>query len=214
MAEHPKPRRGRPRGKDAQNADRRKRQLMDAAHRSVVKHGLARTTLATVAAEADLSQGVAVFYYKTKNALLTALLVDLYESYEAHWTAALAAAGDKPQDRLIALVEADFHPAVCNTDMLAVWFAFWGEQRVTPQYAEVTAKFDATRAAAVLAACRALFPASRSAEADELADWLETLTDGYFQRVHLFPETFTAQHAIAGASAFLQRMLPAPIAGA
>ncbi|MGB0504743.1 MAG: TetR family transcriptional regulator C-terminal domain-containing protein [Pikeienuella sp.] len=208
MAEKTTPRRGRPRGKDAQNADRRKRQLLDAAYRSVVKHGLAKTTLATVTAEADLSQGVAVFYYKTKNALLTALLVDLYESYEANWVAALATAGDAPLDRLNALVEADFHPSVCNPNTLAVWFAFWGEQRATPQYAEVTAKFDANRAAMVQGVCRVLFPPEQVDGADELADWLETLTDGYYQRVHLFPDTFHAEHAIAGAMAFLERMLP------
>jgi TetR/AcrR family transcriptional repressor of bet genes len=202
------PRRGRPRGKDAENAGRRKRQLMDAAHRSVVKHGLARTTLATVAAEADLSQGVAVFYYKTKNALLTALLQDLYHTYETHWIDALARAVDTPLDRLIALVEADFQPEVCNPDTLAVWFAFWGEQKFTPQYAEVTAKFDATRAAAMLAACKAFYPADQADAAAEMADWLETLSDGYFQRVHLFPGEFSAEHAIMRTSAFLQKVLP------
>ena len=39
----------RPRKERKENADRRRRQLLDAARRSILKNGLARTTLATVA---------------------------------------------------------------------------------------------------------------------------------------------------------------------
>ena len=54
----------RPRKERKENADKRRRQVLDATYRSIVSHGLAKTTLATVADEAGLSQGVAVFYFK------------------------------------------------------------------------------------------------------------------------------------------------------
>ena len=56
------------------NADMRRRQILDATLRSIILSGLAKTTLATVAAEADLSQGVAIFYFKSKNGLLSEAL--------------------------------------------------------------------------------------------------------------------------------------------
>lgn len=73
-----------------------KRQLLDAARRSILHHGLGRTTLATVADEAGLLQGIAVFYFNSKASLLTETLRDLHESYKAHWMGALEAAGPSP----------------------------------------------------------------------------------------------------------------------
>ena len=77
-----------------------------------MNNGLQRTTLATVADEAGLSQGVAVFYFKSKNGLLTEALRDLYMAYENHWVAALDRVGDDPISRLVALVQADFDQQV------------------------------------------------------------------------------------------------------
>ena len=102
--------RKRPRKERKENADRRRRQLLDAACRSILTHGLAKTTLATVASEAELSQGVAAFYFKSKLGLLTETLRDLYQRYEEHWTASLERAGDKPAEKIRALIKADFHP--------------------------------------------------------------------------------------------------------
>ena len=83
------PKAGKPRKERKENADRRRRQLLDATRRSIVAHGLARTTLATVAVEAGLSQGVAVFYFASKTGLLTETMRDMYRSYEENWQAAL-----------------------------------------------------------------------------------------------------------------------------
>ena len=64
----------RPRKERSENAAMRRGQLIKAALNSIVKNGLPGTTLATVAREAGLSQGVAVFYFQTKEGLLAAAL--------------------------------------------------------------------------------------------------------------------------------------------
>ena len=97
-----------PRNERTENAERRRRQLLDAARRSIIANGLAKTTLATVAGEAGLSQGVAVFYFKSKGGLLAETLRDLYQSYEDHWMRAMKRAGT-PAAKLAALIDADFH---------------------------------------------------------------------------------------------------------
>ena len=114
-----------PRRERKENADRRRRQLLDAARRSILRHGLAKTTLATVATEAGLSQGVAVFYFKSKNGLLTETLRDAYQDYENLWTRALAKAGERPSDQLRALLEVDFSVQASGPHILPIWFAFY-----------------------------------------------------------------------------------------
>ena len=197
----------RPRKERTENAQRRRRQILDATARSIVAHGLQRTTLATVAAEAGLSQGVAVFYFKSKNGLLTEALRDLYQAYEQHWNAALARAGEDPIARLVALIEADFDEDVCNPDILSVWFAFWGEQKFTPQYAAVTREFDLRRQNVLKAIFHDLLPEDPSRAANG-AEWIDTLTDGYWQHMHLCPELNMKEDKLAGSFRFLAAHLP------
>ncbi|MEM6375648.1 MAG: TetR family transcriptional regulator, partial [Pseudomonadota bacterium] len=82
-----------PRKERKENADRRRRQLLDAARRSILQFGLTKTTLATVSREAGLSQGVAVFYFESKGGLLRETLRDLYTTYERLWQNADMQAG-------------------------------------------------------------------------------------------------------------------------
>ena len=197
----------RPRKERKENAERRRRQILDATGRSIVNNGLQRTTLATVADEAGLSQGVAVFYFKSKNGLLTEALRDLYIAYESHWVGALDGVGHDPISRLVALVQADFDEQVCSPEILSVWFAFWGEQKFTPQYAAITSAFDVRRQEVVRHIFRDLLPNDPQRAADG-AEWLETLTDGYWQHLHLFPEQRRKEDMLAGSFRFLGAQLP------
>lgn len=198
----------RPRKERKQNADMRRSQLLEATRRSIVAHGLSKTTLATVAQEAGLSQGVAVFYFKSKTGLLTEVLRDQYERYEQNWQDMLAAAGPDPLDQIVALLKADFALKVSSADNLALWFAFWGAQKFTPQYASVSASFDQVRRAKLEQVCAALVQDAEGLDARELADWIETLTDGYWQRLHLFPEQGSRETAVSTALCLLARLLP------
>jgi TetR/AcrR family transcriptional regulator, transcriptional repressor of bet genes len=197
-----------PRKERKPNADRRRRQLLDAARRSILRHGLARTTLATVAEEAGLSQGVAVFYFKSKGGLLAETLRDLYLGYQAFWTEALEAAGPDPRDQILALIEADFAPAACGPDVLPLWFAFWGELRFTEKYVEVAGLFDESRRAALVQVWSDLLPECAPEEIAQLAEWLDILTDGYWQRLYLSPENFDAQQAVRATWSCLVKLVP------
>ncbi len=185
----------RPRKERTVNADKRRRQILDATYRSIVANGLAKTTLATVAAEAGLSQGVAVFYFKSKNGLLSEALRDLYQKYELHWQSALEKAEKTPAEQLRAIIKADFDPKICNPEILSVWFAFWGEQKFTPQYEEITVQYDHSRSVAIQNICRELCPGNPD-RGDLAAEWIETLTDGYWQRLQLYPQGITNEIAI------------------
>ncbi len=114
--------------------DARRTQLIEATISTMAELGYSRTTLTAVARRAGLSHGLVLFHFDTKENLLSATLDHLSEEYRANWQAALAAAGDRPEAQLEALVRADFDPAICTRDRLAAWCAFWGESQSRPIY--------------------------------------------------------------------------------
>jgi AcrR family transcriptional regulator len=212
----------RPRKERVENAAKRRRQIIEATLRSVVKNGLAATTLATVAQEAGLSQGVAVFYFKNKHTLLAEALRSHFDKYRENWRDALDATGTHPIDRIVALVRADFDPKVCNPQALAIWHAFWGEANARPLYAEIAKELDAERAAEMHDACAELLQrdSKDQSHADLFAAGVDSLTDGLWLRIYLTPETLTPALALKvtarllaayfpeHAEAFLSRLVP------
>jgi len=200
----------RPRKERAGNAAKRRRQIIEATIRSVVRNGLAGTTLATVSAEAGLSQGVAVFYFKNKQTLLGEVLRHQYEIYQEHWQRVCDAAAPDPLAQLIAMVRADFDPVICDADSLVVWHAFWGEANARPHYAEISEKFDARRLAAMQDICAALLAASgrSTEEAAELGIGIDALTDGLWLRIYLSTEAMDTAQALRIAAQFLSAVFP------
>ena len=200
----------RPRKERAGNAAKRRRQIIEATLRSVVKYGLAGTTLATVSAEAELSQGVAVFYFKNKQTLLGEVLRHQYEVYQQHWLRALDGAGPDPLAQLVAMVRADFDPLICDADSLVVWHAFWGEAKARPLYAEISEKYDAERVTAMQNICAALLAASgRSApDAVDLGIGIDALTDGLWLRIYLSNDAMGTTQALRITAQFLVAAFP------
>lgn len=213
----------RPRRERTENAARRRGQIIEATLESIVRHGLAATTLATVAEEAGLSQGVTVFYFKSKRTLLAETLRWHYEDYCNLWQAALDAAPADPVSRILAMVGADFEPAICNRRTLTLWHAFWGEATARPLFATIAESYDRERAAALRQECEAaqgLLDAAVWTPAD-LALAVDSLTDGLWLRMHLEPEAMSnaaamrvTMHFLAGAFPSRRREILAVIAGA
>lgn len=199
-----------PRRERAENAARRREQLVDAALRSIVRNGLQGTTLATVAREAGLSQGVAVFYFQTKEGLLAAALERHYQRYEENWRSALEAAGDDAATRLAALVRADFRPQVCGREAQIVWHAFWGQASARPLYNEIADRFDSVRSDALTQAMAALLweLGRDEAEARALAAGLEGLTDGLWLQMYLASGVTDADEALAISARFMTALFP------
>jgi TetR/AcrR family transcriptional regulator, transcriptional repressor for nem operon len=95
------------RGRSPGNAERgagKRERLVTAARRVLYEHGVEKTTLADIAAAADVPLGNVYYYFKTKDALVSAVI----ESYQ-HSYGELSAELDQhegPVGRLKALVRA------------------------------------------------------------------------------------------------------------
>ena len=120
----------------------RRTQLIKATINTIARHGLSDTTIATVAKEAKLSQGIINLHFKSKELLLVETLRYVVDEYRVAWETALEHAGETNAEKLAALVEADFQPRVCDRNKLAVWFAFWGESKSRPTYRKLCAERD------------------------------------------------------------------------
>lgn len=215
MAATDSPTATRPRKERAENAAKRRRQIIEATLLSIVKNGLSGTTLATVSTEAGLSQGVAAFYFQNKQTLLGEVLRHQYEIYQETWQRGLADAGGKPIDRVIALIRADFAPRIFDTESLVIWHAFWGEASARPLYAQISGKYDAARFAALCDACTDLLAGigRPTAGAAALATGIDALTDGLWLRAYLSAETVGRAETVDrnGALAITAQFLAAAI---
>ncbi len=76
--------------------------LIDAASRLFYEHGVERTTIADIAADADVPSGNVYYYFKTKDDIVGAVVSARVAEIEATFTG-LAKRYDSPADRLKAL---------------------------------------------------------------------------------------------------------------
>ncbi|HMB77759.1 MAG TPA: TetR/AcrR family transcriptional regulator [Kiloniellaceae bacterium] len=188
---------GRPPGKSEENTARRRRQLLEAAIDCIVTHGFAATTLAKVSNAAGLSQGMAVFYFKTKELLLEETLRYHYASYQRVWQRALDDAPDDPVGRILAFVLADLDPEICNPRNTALWASFWGEAGARPHFAKICDDYDHTRNDVLKGLCREAedLIAGPGWTVGEIVDTLDSVTDGMWVRFHISPDSMTAAEA-------------------
>jgi TetR/AcrR family transcriptional regulator, transcriptional repressor of bet genes len=176
--------------------EERRGQLILATIRCVADRGLADTTIATVAQEAGLSQGIVNLHFRSKDGLLTETLRYLADEYRTACEAA-AAAAESPVDGLLATVELDFRRSICSRDKLAVWFAFWGERRFRPTYRRICAERDRSHDDMVRLTCARLCEEGGYAdvEPDLVADGLSALTDGLWLDLLVRPDSMSRERA-------------------
>ena len=74
--------------------EERQVQLIKATIRSIAKHGLSVTTMATVANEAKLSQGIINLHFQSKERLLEETLRYVVDEYRIAWYKALENSGE------------------------------------------------------------------------------------------------------------------------
>jgi TetR/AcrR family transcriptional regulator, transcriptional repressor of bet genes len=184
--------------------------LIRATIRSVANRGLASTTIATVAKEAGLSQGIINLHFQSKERLLTETLRFLADEYRNACYAAVAEAGESPAAGLRALVELDFRPSICERGKLAVWFAFWGERRFRPTYRRICAERDRSYDDMVRTLCARLCEQGGYPDVDPalIADGLSALTDGLWLDLLVRPESMSRELAKRISMAYLADAFP------
>jgi AcrR family transcriptional regulator len=201
---------GRPRGESVENAGRRRKQVIDAAINSIAEHGLSDTTLSTIATLAGLSQGTIVFYFKSKEALLTEAFRSRMEQYSNFWAKAVSSAGPNSIDRIVALTFAAIDPKVMTPQNLVLWNSFWNKTSSSPALVELSKQHDAKRLRVQLSLLEDALQSTpdTSWTPRTAAHALETMTEGIWIRVHYSPEYITIKEARKALGTVLSLIFP------
>ena len=201
---------GTPVKKRTASKQERQLQLIQATIRSVSKNGLADTTMAAVAKEAGLSQGIINLHFQSKDRLLVETLRYIADEYRTSWEKALDGAGASPAERLAALVEVDFKMPVCDRNKLAVWFAFWGESKSRPTYRKLCASRDNEYRIKLESLCGELIEKGsyNGLNAMVLATGLSAMAEGLWLDLLISPRSLTREQARNICMAYLASAFP------
>ena len=188
----------------------RQTQLIKATIRSIAKRGLSETTIATVAKEAGLSQGIINLHFQTKDRLLVETLRYVADEYTNAWRNALDKAGPSSAEKLAAVIEADFGKGVCDRNKLAVWFAFWGESKSRPTYRKICTALDQEYDAVLTRLCADLIRDGgySSVNAEDVATALSAMGEGLWLDLLVNPESMDREGATAICMAYLAAVFP------
>ena len=127
-------------------ADQRREQMLRAALEVIVEQGFPKTRISDVAERAGTSPALVIYYFKTKDQLLTEairLSEDTWYETGTRRVALIDTAAARLEE-LIAmscLPEAEDDPGAPNTSWL-LWLDLWAQAARHPEVAEVRRKFD------------------------------------------------------------------------
>lgn len=190
--------------------DVRRRQLIEATIRAIGQHGISGTTMSTVAGFAGLSPGLVNFHFKSKDALLEETLKFLAGEHREMWLKSVRDTDLPPAAKLLAIVEAQFHPRICNRKKLAVWFAFFGETSYRQSYRAITTGIDRERVGVIIDLCRRIVADGGydTIAPQDVANTLEGLFDGFWLNILMYPARFTRLDALAQIHTYLATVFP------
>ena len=162
-----------------QSRDARRAQVIEATIDALAERGFSRTTVTDVAARAGISHGLVLFHFQSKENLLAETLDYLAEEYRINWQAALANAGDAPENRILAMIKADFAETICTPARLSAWCAFWGESQSRPLYQSRCGANDALYNSTLVDLCAAMNTAYGYAhDPERTARLIRIMTEG------------------------------------
>ncbi|MEM7190265.1 MAG: transcriptional regulator BetI [Pseudomonadota bacterium] len=188
----------------------RRKQLIEATIEVIADNGLSGTTMALVTQRAKVSMGLVSFHFKSKENLLHETLIYLAEEHRACWKEKLAGSALSPKAKLAAVIDAHFHESTCSDQRIRVWFAFFSEPKYRECYRTHISDFDEERSQVVAEQCAALMAGKdhHFKDANEIATNIESLADGLWLSIMLYPDELTRADAKRQMQAYLTSVLP------
>jgi len=193
-----------------ESKEKRRLQLIKATVRTIAKRGLSDTTMATVAGEAHLSQGIINLHFQSKERLLIETLRYVADDYRNAWTKALEKTGPDSAEKLAALVEVDFDRAVCDRNKIAIWFAFWGESKSRPTYRKICAERDEEYGDMLTDLCANIVSEGTYPDVDPeaVALGLSAMSEGLWLDLLVSPDSMKPEKAKNVCMAYLASVFP------
>jgi TetR/AcrR family transcriptional regulator, transcriptional repressor of bet genes len=154
--------------------DLRRREIIQAAHRVFMQHGLGGLTTQRICAEAGLSPGILTYYFKGKDEVLFAM-VRLNNRILSQDVAVRLRAANTPWARLVAIVEGNFPEGVYTPTVAAAWLSLCAESGQRPPFRRLQQIFYARLRSNIAAALGPDVP-------DALTMTIAAMIDGFWLR--------------------------------
>jgi TetR/AcrR family transcriptional repressor of bet genes len=194
--------------------DARRDQILNAAYKVALRKGIDSVTLRAVAAEAELSHGLVLFYFKQKDQLIGALLDRVLAT-----THMLQISGDVARiphvsERLAALLRQELARLSRDRRDIRLFFEYWA---LGVRHAAIRRRIGAALGryrAAFRAMAEELLPADAPHSADVTPDGLAavavSLIKGCAVQAMIDPNRFDIGAYLAAVDGLIERLAPAP----
>jgi AcrR family transcriptional regulator len=188
----------------------RRQQLIEATIKCISKRGIGSTTLGDVAREAGLSQGIVNLHFESKDNLFNETLRYLAEEYKSLFEKTLEKSGPGAADKLLALMELDLKPSVCDQKKIAVWFGFWGEVKAMPAYRKMCNEYDRGYDRVIERLSKEIIAEGKydNINAKNIADVLSSLTNGLWLSCLISPKNWDRHAALESVKGYLKSVFP------
>jgi TetR/AcrR family transcriptional regulator, transcriptional repressor of bet genes len=183
--------------------DLRRRQLIAATITSIHEEGFANATIARISRTAGLSGGIVAYYFDDKAGLLTATMRSLAQNLLRETVSRLKAA-ETPEQRIDAIILANFSDSQNDPESVSAWLAFWSEARKTPALWRIQKINERRLLSNLRHAFRQLLPDD---EARMAAAGLAAMIEGLWLRCALSNGPLTVDQARAIARDYVARLL-------
>lgn len=194
--------------------EERQVQLIKATIRSIARHGLSVTTIATVAKEAGLSQGIINLHFQSKERLLEETLNHIVNEYRTAWYKALQTSGETAAEKLTALAAVDFEKRICQRNKLAVWFAFWGESRSRLTYRKMCSESSREYTQMLTLLCEDIIKqGDYKVQAQHVATGLLAMNGGLWLDMLISPAEMSRERAREISLSYLRGVFPGHFPG-
>ena len=120
--------------------DLRRRELIAAAHRVFMRHGLGGMTTARICAEAGMSPGILSYYFKGKEDVLFAM-VRLNNRLLAEDVVVRLGSAQTRWDRFLAIIEGNFPAGVYQQNAASAWTSVVAASASNVRYARLQTVF-------------------------------------------------------------------------
>jgi len=161
--------------------DTRRRQLVEVTIDSLAELGYTGTTLAQIAARAEVSPGLVAHYFGDKDGLLEAAFRSLARRVGDHVRARLRQVST-PRGRIQAVIDANLAPEEFEQRTGTAWLAFWGQVLQVKALKRVQSVYQRRTLSNLRSALSQLVPPD---EAGPLAAMIAAMIDGVWLRAAL-----------------------------
>lgn len=117
--------------------EERRRKLIEATAQCLAELGLAGTSVREISLRAGVSPGLLNHHFAGKEDLVAQTFEHIGAKVSRILDEAMEKAGNDPEARLRAFVDASFRPPILDADLLAVWMAFWNLVRTDTRVNEI-----------------------------------------------------------------------------